>query len=120
MDIIYYRSRVPYIYAHALDLSAKIRMCEIELVTRKWRRILRKLPDLTKSPSERYIQIVCLHQRIMCDLYISKRLCIIIMAYSYPNFVLGRLKKKKRKKKKKKKKKMEKIAFSVYNSSDVF
>ena len=50
---------------------------------------------------------------------VSKRLCIIFMAYSYPNFVLGRLKKKK----KKKKKKMEKIAvfpFSVYNSSDVF
>ena len=45
---------------------------------------------------------------------VSKRLCIIFMACSYPNFVLGRLKKKK---------KMEKIAvfpFSVYNSSDVF
>ena len=44
---------------------------------------------------------------------VSKRLCIIFMACSYPNFVLGRLKKKK----------MEKIAvfpFSVYNSSDVF
>ena len=41
------------------------------------------------------------------------------MACSFPNFVLGRLKKKK----KKKKKKMEKITvfpFSVYNSSDVF
>ena len=50
-----YRSRIPYIYAHALDLSAKICMREIELVTRKWRRILRKLPDLTKSLSERYI-----------------------------------------------------------------
>ena len=51
---------------------------------------------------------------------VSKRLCIIFMACSYPNFVLGRLKKKK---KKKKKKKMEKIAvfpFSVYNSNDVF
>ena len=35
-------------------LSAKIRMREIEHVTCKWRRILRKLPDLTKSPSERY------------------------------------------------------------------
>ena len=48
---------------------------------------------------------------------VSKRLCIIFMACSYPNFVLGRLKKKK------KKKKMEKIAvfpFSVYNSSNVF
>ena len=57
---------------------------------------------------------------------VSKRLCIIFMAYTCPNFVLGRLKKKKRKKKKKKKKKkkeMEKIAvfaFSIYNSSDVF
>ena len=50
---------------------------------------------------------------------VSKRLCIIFMACRYPNFVLGRLKKKK----KKRKKKMEKIAvfpFSVYNSSDVF
>ena len=49
---------------------------------------------------------------------VSKRLCIIFMACSYPNFELGRLKKKK-----KKKKKMEKIAvfpFSVYNSNDVF
>ena len=48
---------------------------------------------------------------------VSERLCIIFMACSCPNFVLGRLKKKK------KKKKMEKIAvfpFSVYNSSDVF
>ena len=50
---------------------------------------------------------------------VSKRLCIIFMACSCPNFVLGRLKKRK----KKKKKKMEKIAgfpFSVYNSSGVF
>ena len=49
---------------------------------------------------------------------VSKRLYIIFMVCSCPNFVLGRLKKKK-----KKKKKMEKIAvflFSVYNSSDVF
>ena len=30
-----YRSRVHYIYARALDLSAKICMHEIELVTRK-------------------------------------------------------------------------------------
>ena len=30
-----YRSRAPYIYAHALALSAKIRMREIELLTRK-------------------------------------------------------------------------------------
>ena len=55
-----YRSRVPYIYAHALDLSVKIRMREIELVIRKWRRILRKLPDLAKSPSERYKLSVCI------------------------------------------------------------
>ena len=49
---------------------------------------------------------------------VSKQLCIIFMACSCPNFVLGRLKKKKRKKRKKK---MEKIAvFAVYNSSDVF
>ena len=44
---------------------------------------------------------------------VSKRLCIIFMACSYPNFVLGRLKKKK-------KKKMAVFPFSVYNSSDVF
>ena len=109
-----YRSRVPYIYVHALDLSAKIRMHEIELVTRKWRRILRKLPDLTKSPFERYKLSAKDHVRP-----VSKRICIIFMAYTCPNFVLGRLKKKKWKKKKK----MEKIAvfsFSVYNSSDVF
>ena len=102
---------------YMLDLSAKIRMCEIELVTRKWRRILRKLPDLTKSPPERYkLSEDHVHVRP-----VSKRLCIIFMACSCPNFVLGRLKKKK--KKRKKKKKMEKIAvfqFSVYNSSDVF
>ena len=99
-----YRSRVPYIYAHALDLSAKIRMREIELVTRKWRRILRKLLDLTKSPSERYKLSVC----------IKGSCTTCFMAYSCPNFVLGRLKKKK---------KMEKITifpFSVYNSSVVF
>ena len=82
----------------------------MELVTR---RILRKLPDLTKSPSERY----CLFASKDHVRPVSKRLCIIFMACSCPNFVLGRLKKKKRKKK------MEKIAvfpFSVYNSSDVF
>ena len=84
-------------------------MREIELVTRKWRRILRKLPDLTKSPSERY-KLSEDHVRP-----VSKRLCITFMACSCPNFVLGRLKKKK-----KKRKKMEKIAVLVYNSSDVF
>ena len=112
-----YRSHVPYIYARALDLSAKIRMHEIELVTRKWRRILQKLPDLTKSPSERY-KLSEDHVRP-----VSKRLCIIFMACSCPNFVLGHLKKKKKRKKKKKKKKMEKIAFfpfSVYNSAMYF
>ena len=30
-----YRSRAPYIYAHALALSSKIRMREMELLTRK-------------------------------------------------------------------------------------
>ena len=107
------RSRVP---AHALDLSAKIRMREIELVSRKWRRILRKLPDLTKSPSERYKLSVCIKG--------SCTTCIQAPLYNFygcscPNFVLGRLKKKK----KKKRKKMEKIAvfpFSAYNSSNVF
>ena len=88
------RSRVPYIYAHALDLSAKIRMREIELVTCKWRRILRKLPDLSKSPSERYKLSVCIKDS--CTTCIQARLCIIFMACSCPNFVLGRLKKKKK------------------------
>ena len=54
--------------------------------------ILRKLPDLSKSPSERY-KLSKNHVRP-----VSKRLCIIFMACSCPNFVLGRLKKKKRKK----------------------
>ena len=35
-------------------------MREIELVIRKWRRILRKLPDLAKSLSERYKLSVCI------------------------------------------------------------
>ena len=48
---------------------------------------------------------------------VSKRLCIIFMACSCPNFVLGRLKKKK---KRKKIKKIVVFPFSVYNSSDVF
>ena len=38
----------------------KIRMREIQLVIEKWRRILRKLPDLSKSPSERYKLSVCI------------------------------------------------------------
>ena len=49
-----------YIPAHALDLSAKIRMREIELVTLVNGAALRKLPDLTKSPSERYKLSVCI------------------------------------------------------------
>ena len=48
-------------------------MREIELVTRKWRRILRKLPDLTKSPFERYKLSVCIKGScttcIQVDLY---------------------------------------------------
>ena len=59
-DIDISLARTYPIEPHALDLSAKIRMREIELVTRKWRRILRKLPDLTKSPSERYKLSVCI------------------------------------------------------------
>ena len=66
-------------------------MHKIELVIHKWRRILRKLPDPTKSPSERY-KLSEDHVRP-----ISERLCIIFMACSCPNFVLGRLKKKKKK-----------------------
>ena len=87
-------------------------MRQIELMTRKWHGILRKLLDLTKSPSANCLFASKDHVRP-----VSKRLCIIFMASSCPNFVLGRLKKKKRKKK------MEKIAvflFSVNNSSGVF
>ena len=53
-------------YSHALDLSVKIRMLEIELVTHK---MALHIADLTKLPSK--VQIVCLHQRIMYDLYPS-------------------------------------------------
>ena len=67
-------------------------------------RISRKLPDLTKSPSERYKLSVCIKG--------SCTTCIQAALYNFygPNFVLGRLKKKK-KKKKKRKKKMEKRFF---------
>ena len=63
--LIWLESQCVMMMIHALDLSAKIRMREIErsvieLVTCKWRRILRKLPDLTNSPSERYILSVCM------------------------------------------------------------
>ena len=76
-------------------------MREIELVTRKWRRILRKLLDLTESLSD------CLFASKDHVRPVSKQLCIIFMACSCPNFVLGRLKKKKRKQ-------MEKIAVFPY------
>ena len=49
-------------HIYMLMLSVKIRMREIELVTLK---MASHIVDLTKSPSE----IVCLHQRIMYDLY---------------------------------------------------
>ena len=60
-------------------------MRDIELVTRKMASyILRKLA------SKDHVRPV------------SKRLCIIFMACSCPNFVLGRLKKKKKKKRRRK------------------
>ena len=62
--LVHTRTHYIAIYAHSLDLSAELRMREIKLVTCKWRRILQKLLDLTKSPSERYK----LHQRIMYNL----------------------------------------------------
>ena len=92
-------------------------MHENKVVTVKWRRILWKLPDLTKSPFERYKLSVCI--KGSCTTSIQAVL-YSFMTCSCPNFVLGHLKKKK--KWKKKKKKMEKIAvfpFSVYNSSDI-
>ena len=72
----------------------------------------RKLPDLTSLLKGTN----CLFASKDHVRPISKRLCIIFMACSCPNFVLGRLKKKKRKK-------METIAvfpFPANNSSDVF
>ena len=85
-----YRSCAPYIiYAHALALSAKIRMREIELLTRK----MRKLSDLTKSPSERYTLSVCI--KGSCTTCIQVAL-YNFMACSCPNFVLGRLRRRKR------------------------
>ena len=92
-------------------------MCEIELVTRKWRRILRKLPDLTKSPSERYKLSVCI--KGSCTTCIQPALYNFYGLYIAPTFVLRRLKKKKRTKKKKKMEKIAVFPFSVYNSSNV-
>ena len=111
-----YRSCVPYIYAHALDLSAKIRMREIELVTRI--NGVAYCGNFRISQSRLLKGTKCLFASKDHVRPVSKRLCIIFMACSCPNFELGHLKKKK-----KQKKKMEKITvfpFSVYNSSDVF
>ena len=58
-------------------------MREIELVTRKWRRILRKLPDLTKSPSERYILSVCVKE--------SCTTCIQVALYNFYGLLLPQL-----------------------------
>ena len=105
-----------YIYVHALDLSAKICMREVELING-----VAYCGNFRISPSRLLKDTNCLFASKDHVRPVSKRLCIIFMAYSCPNFVLRRLKKKKRKKKKKKK--MEKIAvfaFSIYNSSDVF
>ena len=108
-------ARTLYIHSCARSISENTHARNRTRETRKWRHILRKLLDLTKSPSERYKLI-----KGSCTTCIQAAL----LACSWPNFELGRLKKKKKKKKKKKwKKKMEKIAvfpFSVYNSSDVF
>ena len=105
-----YRSRVPYIYAHALELSAKIRMREIEVNGVAY------CGNFRISQSRLLKGTNCLFASKDHVRPVSQRLCILFMACICPNFVLGRLKKKK-------KKKMEKIAvfpFSVYNSSDVF
>ena len=76
---------------------------------RKIVRILRKLPDLAKSPSERYKLSVCI--KGSCTTCIQAALSSFYGLY-LPQLVLGRLKKKKRKKKKKKK--MEKIAVFAF------
>ena len=80
-------ARTLYIRSCASSIS-QYTHARIELVTRKWRRILRELPNLTKSPSERYKLSVCIKKDRVRP--VSKRLCIIFMACSYPNFVLGR------------------------------
>ena len=114
-----YCSRVPYIYIRSCARSisenthARNRTCDLYMASH-----IAELPDLTKSPSERYKLSVCI--KGSCTTCIQAAL-YNFMACSCPNFVLGHLKKKK----KQKKKNMEKITvfpFSVYtcNSSDVF
>ena len=80
---VYIRTQTHHNYVHVLDPSEKLRMREIKLVTRKWRRILRKLLDLTKSPSERY-KLSKDHVRP-----VSKWLCEILRPVFAPCFVLG-------------------------------
>ena len=101
-----YRSRVPYIDC-ALDIS----ISENTHARNPTRDSRNGVTYCGNFPSERYKLSVCITEDHVRP--VSKLLCIIFMACSCPNFVLGRLKKKK----------MEKIAvfsFSVYNSSDVF
>ena len=82
-----YCSRVPYIYAHVLDLAAKIRMRKIELVTRQKTSGCRPLKGTN-----------CLFASKDHVRPVSKRLCIIFMACSCPNVVLGRNGRKRRRK----------------------
>ena len=105
-----YRSRVPYIRSCARSISEKI-----ELVTR-----VAYCGNFRISQSRLLKGTNCLFASKDHVRPVSKRLCIIFMACSCLNFVLGRLKKKKRKKKKKKMEKIAVFPFSVYNSSDVF
>ena len=95
-------ARAILLYARALDISAKIRMREIQLVTRE---MASHIADLLKSPSERYKLSVCIKG--------SCTTCIQAALYNFyglPHlFVLGRLIKEEEEETK-----MEKIAVFPY------
>ena len=78
-------ARILYnIYAHALDLSAKIRMREIRTRDSYWR------PIIAETSQSRLLKgTYCLFASKDHVRPVSKRLCIIFMACSCPNFVLG-------------------------------
>ena len=98
-----YLSHVPYMYARVLDLSAKIRMREIELVTRKMASLIAENFRISQSRLMKGTNSLFASKDHVRP--VSKWLCIIFMACSCPNFVLGCLKRKK---------KIEKIAVLYF------